>query len=592
MPLSNKQESACRAGNYARVIAGPGSGKTTLLVARTQYLLEQDPTSKIALVTFAAPAAREMRDRLMKKTSLDRVEVGTFDAFARRQVIGWIRGRRPPGGGASRKLIEAAMGDVGMKLPIKDASLLITRLDALPDVTRHPDEEQVELYQRFEARIIEEGYVTFAMIAREAVRQLQAGETQPLSVTHMLCDEFQDTAPMQMAWLKAHWNSGINVTVVGDDDQSIYGFRSSMGHIGMDHFASSTQAEDFMLDDCYRCAPQIVEAAGRLIANNTGRIPKTIQSQSNSDGEVFHQKYGDRGDEFDAMARFIVHWQTNGKDGDVAVLTRTNLDLDIVESELHARNIESERLSTTTIWDTEGGSVVLAMAEFIVNPCKELMGNLAFVLRFMSVSEPDISDYRQWIEQNGIGGTLPGELALVSAIDEIHMIVPQLVRLNRSREYEQVLTSVEIFLKGNVGTPGNRKRIERACEYLTPSVFTDQSLAQRIRNITRRGQTPEGQIAEAETTTAPPVQLGTFHASKGKEWEAVWMTRCEETIIPSKHAMYDEHEGNIAGIEEERRLFYVGMTRAKRALYLAGKPPLSRFVGEAAAPEAPKGYPE
>lgn len=591
MPLSDKQSAACRAGRYARVIAGPGSGKTTLLVARTKHLLDQNPEAKIALVTFAAPAAREMRDRLMKQMSLERVEVGTFDAFARRQVLDWINGRRPPNGAISRKLIEAALHDVELGLDPKEAPLHITRLDALPDPTTHPDESLVRLYTRYEERVLDEGYITFAMIAREAVKRLRAGTVAPLAVTSLLCDEFQDTAPMQLAWLKAHWEAGIDVTVVGDDDQSIYGFRASMGHIGMDQFAAATLADDFMLDDCYRCAPEIVDAAGRLIKNNTGRIPKKICSRADIRGDVFFQRFEERDREFDAMVKFIDYWQANGKDGDVAILTRTNLDIDVIEGVLNELEIETERLSTTSIWDSEAGSVVLAMAEFVVNPCKELLGNLAFVLRWMGVSESEISEYRAIVEEEGLGTHIDGEISEQAAIAEIHMLVPQLVQLNRSREYEQVLTSIELYLQRQGIPEGHKKRISKACEFLLPSVFSNQSLAQKIRNVTRRSQTPDGQIAEGEPTKAPPVQLGTLHSAKGKEWEAVWMTKCEETVIPSKHAIYDEHDGNIAGIEEERRLFYVGMTRAKRALRLAGTPPMSRFVGEAGVSPVPKGHP-
>src|SRR5690554_4528047 len=177
MSLSEKQQAAATASGHARVIAGPGSGKTTLLLARTAHLLEQ-PGVRVGMVTFANTAAREMRERMSGEVDLSRVQVNTFDAFARGQVRHLIEGRRPPRLYEQKIAVTRAISQSGVSVEVEKAEEIIARLSA----RMYPDDapsDEYRLFSTYQDLLVQDGLIEFSEVARSAVQGLRDGSVEP-----------------------------------------------------------------------------------------------------------------------------------------------------------------------------------------------------------------------------------------------------------------------------------------------------------------------------------------------------------------------------------------------------------------------------
>lgn len=572
MGLSNKQDRARTGGDYVRVIAGPGSGKTTLLVARTKFLLEQ-PGSVVGLVTFANPAAQEMRERLSTRVDVSRVKVSTFDAFARQQFYPFLNGRRPPKFFERQILIRRAIQDSGSAFDEETAASVIEELNC----RLYPEEsaeECVELFEVYRELMEEDGLIDFGEVARQVVLKMMSGEIEPIGVTHLLVDEFQDTAPVQLAWLAEHWRQGIRVTVVGDDDQSIYGFRHAMGNEGMNEFASQTNAEDYFLDECYRCAPEIVEISGKVIENNLARIPKKIKSMAPAGGEVKHARYDEMEDQFEALDGWIKEIRAERPGQTIGILARTNRGLDDVEAMLRVGEYKYRRIGGKSIWDTQGAGLLLGLAELATFRTHIEAPNAANALAWAQVPQGTVAEYRQHIIDRGLFAGLPGRLADDSRVSGLHEQMAIWAGMIIDGMEGPALNCIAAWVTDHARTAVDSKTAWIAAKALKGNPSSKATLAQRIRSVAMGS-------GKADESDPDVIDIATMHGAKGMEWDGVWLTGADEPGIPGKQALETEANGSIHEIEEERRLFYVAMTRAKRRLWIASAKRPSRFVVEA-----------
>lgn len=168
----------------------------------------------------------------------------------------------------------------------------------------------------------------FSDIVLLAVRKITSGELPPLAVRWLLVDEAQDMDQVQMEWIKLHGLAGTEVTLVGDDDQSLYTFRHAMGYAGLIEITTTLASTETTLPLNYRCAPNILGHAAKLIAHNKDRAPKRIEAYKKSLGEVCLVRASDRYDEGDVMVYRI---RMHGEEQEWAILGRTNLQLDPIE---------------------------------------------------------------------------------------------------------------------------------------------------------------------------------------------------------------------------------------------------------------------
>lgn len=572
MALSQKQDKARTGGDYVRVIAGPGSGKTTLLVARTKYLLEQ-PGSVVGLVTFANPAAQEMRERLTGNVDMNRVKVSTFDAFARQQFYPFLEGRRPPKFFERQILIRRSIEEVGFSFDEETAGQLIDEMNN----RLHPEQGAPEVFDLFDAYrelMVRDGLIDFAEVARQVVLKMMTGEIEPIPVTHLLVDEFQDTAPVQLGWLGEHWKRGVKVTVVGDDDQSIYGFRSAMGNEGMNQFASATDAEDYFLDECYRCAPEIVDVAGRVIQNNLARIPKKIQSMAPAGGIVRHGRYDEPEKEFDALDEWIKGFRSEKSGQTIGILARTNRALDGVEAMLRVGEYKYRRIGGKSIWETQGAGLLLGLAELATFRTYLEAPNAANALSWAQTPQDQVNEYREHIVDKGLFSDLPGRLAGEEKISSFHEQLAFWSGMIIDGMEGPALKCIAAWITDHARIATDSKTAWIAASALKGTKGNKSTLAQRIRSVSMGS-------GKADESDPDVIDIATMHGAKGMEWDGVWITGADEPGIPGKQAIETEANGSIHEIEEERRLFYVALTRAKRSLWVASSKRPSRFVVEA-----------
>jgi len=572
MTLSLKQDQARKAGDYVRVIAGPGSGKTTLLVARTSFLLEQ-PGAVVGLVTFANPAAQEMRERLTGNADMSRVRVSTFDSFARQQFMPFLNGRRPPKYFERQILMTRAISESGSDFDLEKAGEVINEMNN----RLHPEKaesECVDLFETYRDLMENDGLIDFAEIARQVVLGLHGGKIKPLQVTHILVDEFQDTAPVQLAWLEQHWKRGIKITVVGDDDQSIYGFRSAMGNGGMNQFASATNAEDYFLNECYRCAPEIIDIADRVIANNLSRIKKHITSMASPGGSVRHAQYEEMEDQFEALDGWIKEIRAESSGLTIGVLARTNRGLDDIEAMLRVGEYKYRRIGGKSIWETQGAGLLLGLAELAVFRTYIEAPNAANALSWAQVPQNLVNQYRSHIISKGLFSDLPGYLCGDSRVTGFHEQLATWSNMIIEGLDGPALKCIAAWITDHARIATDSKTAWIAASALKGNPKSKATLPQRIRSVT---------MGNSKTDESDPevIDIATMHGAKGMEWDGVWITGANEPGIPGKQAIQTELNGSFHEIEEERRLFYVAVTRAKRWLSIASNKKPSRFVVEA-----------
>jgi len=404
-----------------------------------------------------------------------------------------------------------------------------------------------------------EGAMDFSDLLLAAVHKMGSGEIPPLPLRWLLVDEAQDMDEIQMEWILLHGRAGVEITLVGDDDQSLYAFRHALGYAGLQEVTFALSATETTLPVNYRCAPNILVHAAKLIAHNKDRAPKKIAAHREDPGDVRSIRAADRWDESDLLVEEI---KKRGEGQEWAILGRTNTILDAMEMALSDAGIPCIRSGGKSIWEHSIGSVFLGLLRSVQD---DSWTGIANALSFCGVHATHV---------NGHSRSTSGDCfsRLGAAIDahEADDTKKALVRL-RTGLYswaEQaakgrpslVIYGVAGFL-ADYCKPNQLNLLKKLEASLARMSGT---LAQRLSVLGRSG------AAKAQSA----VQLMTLHSSKGLEFDNVWIVGVEDGNLPHK----DSTE------EDERRLLYVGMTRARHRLILSSameEGMESRFLEEA-----------
>ena len=583
------------------------------------------------MTTFSRAAANEMSGRLLKALSdvenppclhpgrMKSLTIGTFHSLALTQL-------KSKGGGPkilreveSRRLLNRAIAAVIDELP-KDEAKVIQKLkveDILPLVESSRVNPKFAVDNPVFGRIAElycadlaaSEVTDFTDILLSANAKMRSGELAPLHATHILADEWQDADEVQFEWLMHHCGEGRIACAVGDDDQAIYGFRNSRGYQGMMDFVAHTGARIIYLDTNYRSLGGIIESASRLISHNVERLPKVITAargkgplpvvklvRSKPVGGDDAENSAGKADEAttaDLIAdkiRQLASANSYGvvvRDKQFAVLARTNRQLDLVEGVLSARGFPYTR-SGKSFWDSQLLQVFLSMLDAVCTG--DLLG-YEVGLHWARVPET----YLQMLsaEYGGIEGFLKDvtvDSLPRNAPVPVHQLVQQapawprkLASSNQEHGANSVIHGVwgwmTTLLKqrrddiddSSKSGPERRDAIDSQIDILEMARKSlegaNGSLQQRLFRVKNR-----------EKTNEPSITLSTFHGSKGLEWEVVFLVEVHGGSVPN----LDELATDV-DVAEERRVFYVAMTRARDTLYIYGDAnrPLSEFLLEA-----------
>jgi superfamily I DNA/RNA helicase len=546
------------------IVAGPGSGKTTVMVERAARLLAT-PSTRLAMVTFTRDAADEMKARLRHRVdlSLRRCSIGTFHRLTidQQRSEGKLGKLLMPGRQA--ELVRRAATRAGMG--IEEASALIEACATDAEAADAPD--AVTYYRKLKADL---GVLDLWDVLRASVRMMASGQLRPLSVTHMLVDEFHDTDVVQYEWVMAHARNGTQITAVADDDQSIYAWRHGLGVAGMRRLVADTRCHQVTLRMNYRCRPEIVAASRRLIEHNTDRIPKDLVSSIEPGGSVELVRPESSRLEFEFLMRYIEPHLMEGAAPylftaparRIAIIARTGFVLDEFGLQLRARGIKYVRNER----DSQARSVAALLKLLLAMDGDDRVAIENLLMR-LGWSEDAIA---------GLVKGSPGAIARLldgnAGLPDDHGLVP-LTRLTqawrsqlRQGRVELVIVGAAAWVRTN-GLLTVTARDERLLD-LAENVLLEAggSLSARVRRL----EMPTHEI-KGETDG---VGLYTMHGSKGLEFDTVLVASVLDGVVPNARA---------ANTPEERRLMYVAMTRARRNLVISAPrgAPASPFVDEA-----------
>ena len=575
--LNEEQREAALCDGHCLVTACPGSGKTRTLAAKAAYVLQTDANATVCAVTFTREAALEIRSRIVQLAghgAKPRLVAGTFHSLCLLQSTSH-RAEHEFGGavlarmrvpqcallerhgiateGDRRGYVARAIDLAGLANLEEEEAL---RIVEIAKANVEPSDEggrapAVRLVQAYQDLLERNGKLDFQDLLLSAVRGMREGALQPYPVTHLLVDEFQDSDALQYEWVRFHAEAGVKVTVVADDDQSIYGWRLALGYAGLDRFARDAHARHVVLGVNYRSRAEILEAADRLVRHNARRIAKRLRAANGPGGSVRFGIFPDSEAEGSASADWCASWKARGE-SDLAVLARTNRRLDYAEAALAVRGVDYVRLGGGSIFDQQEVSVFADVLNLVAGSGS---AGLDHVLAWAGVGEQDLRTLHRELGDRLLAPKR-GELANLQIEREASGIFRELfARIRVWRELARrdkpalVVEGVKEWMCGRGKDEWRQRTIE-----LAASVFgaLDVPLGRRVTELRarRRGKSANG---------AQGVVLTTMHGAKGLEWERVWIVSAEQKVIPD----------DKGAIEEERRLMYVAMTRAKSELVVS-----------------------
>lgn len=603
--LNERQREAVAAplGNYL-VLAGAGSGKTRVLTYRIAWLIGVENVSPngILAVTFTNKAAAEMRHRI-EDLLRDQITppfgmwVGTFHSLAHRL----LRRHAPDAGLPAdfqildsedqlrlvKRLVKSYNLDEGLYPPkqicwyINNKKDLGLRADQI-EMRNKEDRSWVEIYKIYQDACDRAGLVDFAELL---LRTYELWQKKPLILQryqqrfqHILVDEFQDTNNIQYEWVKLLAGNSANVMIVGDDDQSIYGWRGAKID-NIYRFLTDYHAETIRLEQNYRSTENILQAANILIANNEGRLGKNLWTEGNKGDPVGIYRAFNEHDEARFVTSQIKQWVDEGGNYDqCAVLYRSNRQSRILEeaflqSGLPYRIYGGLRFfERQEIKDALGYLRLLANRqddvafERVVNTPTRGIGDRTLEIlrdiarkRTLTLWQATHLALEEKLVQGRAASALLRFIELINALDNDTFELPLAEQTEFVIEHSGLkeMYQKEQGEKGEVRLENLDELVFAARDFQKPDEAEEMS--DLIAFLTHASlEAGEGQASPHQQC----VDLMTLHSSKGLEFDRVFIVGMEEGLFPSGAS------GEEGRIEEERRLAYVGITRARKKLTL------------------------
>ncbi|GGP69699.1 ATP-dependent DNA helicase PcrA [Shewanella algicola] len=600
MSLSTEQDAVTKSLKYHNlVLALPGAGKTHTMISFISNLVE-NPLHKVIALTFSNASAAEMKSRvgrLVKGHKRKQIFVSTFHSLI------WSQTKKHPNF-SGRKLLTGSSGQrvtnfiienyrKSLKLSeqydlrvvlthSKEGELLSEPREVfktykfkticnwlLKKLSETPFHENIDFdydyifkqgidhfYQYYLDKLAELKYWPMDIMCVEIVRALLVGDIEPIPATRIIVDEFQDTDLVQYTWIKCHGLAGAKITVVGDDDQSIFSFRGALGVNGMRMFQDDFEVKTHTLSKCFRCGSEILSASEAVIKHNIDRVEKQMNSGASNEGEVFFYGAETCKEEFENIAEML----KDHTESSVAILARTNEELNQLETYLKSEHdIDSNRLNSKSIWESDNLKILLHIFCTILNVKPQ--HHLVPLLVYFNESQSNIVMISETLGTAGFGHCNIHDWELNDNTVKLNQLCQRYWHLSNSVETDSVidlftcvLTEFENIFSDNLKS--FYKTFEKIVFGMQAPKISEKLLM--IDELTNKS-------SKKDDDQNLPV-LTTFHGAKGLEWDVVWLTGLDEENIPHQMPGVIMTDGLI---EEERRLLYVAMTRAKTKLYLS-----------------------
>jgi len=629
-PLNEAQREAVSSELLpALVIAGAGSGKTRVLVHRIAWLCEVESVSpySILAVTFTNKAAAEMRARVedLLGSSLGGMWMGTFHGISHRLLRAhWQEAKLKQSfqildSGDQIRLVKRIISGLGLddsKWPAKQACWFINsqkeegiRPQNMQDDGDITQRQLIRIYTAYQEACEQTGLVDFAELL---LRSLELIQQNPGILTHyqtkfrhILVDEFQDTNSIQYLWLKTFAGELNPIFAVGDDDQSIYGWRGARIE-NIHNFQKDFNATQvFRLEQNYRSTNTILSAANSLIENNSGRMGKKLWTDGGDGEPIYLYASFNEQDEARFVADKIKHWveTCNGRRDEVAILYRSNAQSRVFEEVFISQSMPYRVYGGLRFFERAEIKDALAYLRLSKNLTDDPSFERIVNVPTRGIGQRTVATLRDFAKQHQLTMWQASEQILqakllsaraANALQQFLVLISKFAKDIDAIELEEQVDHV-IKLSGLIdhhGRDGSEKaksRVENLEELVVAArgfqvdseLYADmQPLDAFLTHAAL--EAGEGQGAKWDDC----VQLMTLHAAKGLEFPLVFLVGLEEGLFPSSMSM--EEPGRL---EEERRLCYVGITRARQQLVLSyaesrrqygsdSYNPPSRFIGE------------
>lgn len=585
------------------VLAGAGSGKTTVLVNRIAYMISEKHIRpwNILAITFTNKAAREMKDRierLLGDTAKD-MWIGTFHSVCVRilrsciDLLGYSRDFVIYDTSDTKTVMKECLRELDIdekSFPVRNVLSIISNakndlMDAATFENVYKSDYRMsiiaKIYYRYQTKLRKNNAVDFDDIILNTVKILSENpdvlSKYQDKFQYILVDEYQDTNNSQYLLINLLAQANRNLCVVGDDDQSIYKFRgANIGNI-LNFEDDYSDVQKITLDQNYRSTQNILDAANSVISNNKGRMGKSLWTSNGDGNKVFVYTGTNEYDEARYIARQIKkHFDEQGSFSDCAILYRTNAQSRVIEEMLMRESVPYKVLSGLRFYDRKEIKDIIAYLRVVYNPNDDV--SLARI-----INEPKRKIGNATLEK-ARNIAREKETSLYDVISHADDYPEFKTAIKKLLSFSEIIQSL-IKLKDTVTIEDLTGRILNDTGYMPALVMEDttesktriENLGEFISVITEFEKNEEtgntlGEFLENISLVSDidgydenedSAVLMTIHSAKGLEFPIVFLSGLEEGLFPGMRSMESDDD-----IEEERRLCYVAITRAKEQLYI------------------------
>ena len=588
------------------IMAGAGSGKTRVLTHRIAYLMAEKDVSphNILAITFTNKAAREMKERVANLVGMESAQIwiSTFHSMCvrilRRNIdrIGYSQNFTIIDSGDQLTAIKQVLRNLNIDPKSFDPRAMLNRIGAAKNELITPetfeknagnyhDRQVAEIYKAYQRMLRKNQLLDFDDLIMQTIhlfrRVPEVLNYYQRRFQYIHVDEYQDTNHAQYMLVKYLADRYQNLCVVGDSDQSIYRWRGADINNILSFEKDYPNARVTLLEQNYRSTKYILKAANHVIEKNQSRRPKNLWT-NNQEGEKITYYAGETEQDEALFVTDQIQTLINDqgfKPSDIAVLYRTNAQSRAIEDTLMKANMNYQVVGGMKFYDRKEIKDMIAYLRLITNPHDDIsfervvnepkrgIGRTSIERLRAHAIEHDISLYEaaKEVDFSGVTGRA------VNALSEFEALISTLIKqqefLTATDMVEQVLeqTGYEAMLERE-RTIESQSRLENLEEFKTVTKnfeanSDDQSLMAFLTDLALIADIDT--VDEDDADHDDKITLMTLHAAKGLEFPVVFLVGMEENVFPHTRSMFDDEE-----MEEERRLAYVGITRAEQKLYI------------------------
>lgn len=609
------------------ILAGAGSGKTRTIIHRIAHIIQSGKAraDQVLALTFTNKAAQEMKERMviMKISHVDRIWMSTFHSLCAKllrfhaHLIGYERSFVIYDTSDQKNVMKDCYKELNIDEKSFTIGSVMSAISQAKEKGTSPEkflrenegdfkgEKIAQMYKLYQNKLMSNNAMDFDDLLVNVVNLFKQNadilQYYQDKFKYIVVDEYQDTNPIQYQIVKMLADNHQNICVCGDDDQSIYGFRGADIRNILEFEKDFNYAEIIRLEQNYRSSSTIIEAANRVIQNNPKRKAKEMWTD-NPEGELIEikQLFGER-EEADYIASEISKLlrETNYSYGSIAILYRTNAQSRVFEESFMGRGIPYQIIGGLKFYSRMEIKDILSYLTLIENPKDDIsfkrvinmpkrgLGNATIekLEEFANFKDMSLFELVLNIEEMvGLSKAVMNKLVVFSDMMKGFIEIKNSVTLSQLIDNIMHTTGYMDMLKEGKMENG-QSRIENLQELISSAVefennSDDVSLTAFLENVSLVADIDDYSDGQGQ------VKLMTLHNAKGLEFPVVFMPGLEDGIFPHSRSLYDDSE-----LQEERRLCYVGITRAREKLYMTytnyrklyGKTsynPKSRFLDE------------